>query len=456
MTELTAVELIAEYRAGSLSPVEVTEAAIARIEAREPELHALYAFDPASARAEAKALEARWQQGEPLGPIDGVPLTLKENIATRGTPVPLGTAATELTPAPADAPAAARIHESGGILLAKTTMPDYGMLTSGLSSFHTAARNPWDTERTTGGSSAGAAAAAAAGYAPLHVGTDIGGSIRLPAGWCGLAGLKPSFGRVPVDPPFLGRAAGPMTRTVADAALLMNVLSRPDERDHWGLPPAETPWDELDLDLRGLRLGLHLDPGVGLDVEPDIRAAVVEAARLLEAQGAIVEPVEPFLTREMLDGLDRFWRVRAWSDLSQISEERRRQVLPYIAEWATSGAGISGLDTYRGFAQMDVMSLAALRAIEPFDFVLSPTCPVSAPPAEWASPTNDPQRPFEHIAFTVPYNMSGQPAISVNCGYTGHSQPIGLQIAGRRFDDLGVLRLAGAFERVRPAQLPWP
>ena len=456
MTDLTAVELIAEYRAGSLSPVEATEAAIARIEAREPELHALYAFDPASARAEAKASEARWQQGEPLGPIDGIPLTLKENIATRGTPVPLGTAATELTPATADAPSAARIHESGGILLAKTTMPDYGMLTSGLSSFHTAARNPWDTERTTGGSSAGAAAAAAAGYAPLHVGTDIGGSIRLPAGWCGLAGLKPSFGRVPVDPPFLGRAAGPMTRTVADAALLMNVLSRPDERDHWSLPPAETAWDELDVDLRGLRLGLQLDPGVGLDVEPDIRAAVVEAARLLEAQGAIVEPVEPFLTREMLDGLDRFWRVRAWSDLSQISEERRRQVLPYIAEWATSGAEISGLDTYRGFAQMDVMSVAALRAIEPFDFVLSPTCPVSAPPAEWASPTNDPQRPFEHIAFTMPYNMSGQPALSLNCGYTGHNQPIGLQIAGRRFDDLGVLRLARAFERVRPAQLPWP
>jgi aspartyl-tRNA(Asn)/glutamyl-tRNA(Gln) amidotransferase subunit A len=456
MTDLTAVDLIAAYRAGSVSPIEATEAAISRIEALEPELHALYAFDPASARAEAKASEARWQQGEPLGPIDGIPLTLKENIATRGTPVPLGTAATELIPAPADAPAAARVHESGGILLAKTTMPDYGMLTSGLSSFHVASRNPWDTERTTGGSSAGAAAAAAAGYAPLHVGTDIGGSIRLPAGWCGLVGLKPSFGRVPVDPPFLGRAAGPMTRTVADAALFMSVLSRPDARDQWSLPPADIPWNELDLDLTGLRIGLQLDPGVGLDVEPDIRAAVVEAARLLEAQGAIVAPVEPFLTREMLDGLDRFWRVRAWSEMSQLSEERRRQVLPYIAEWAAGGAGISGLDTYRGFAQMDVMSVAALRVIEPFDFVLSPVCPVSAPPAEWPSPTNDPQLPFEHIAFTVPYNMSGQPAVSVNCGHTAENQPVGLQIAGRRFDDLGVLRLARAFERVRPAQLPWP
>jgi aspartyl-tRNA(Asn)/glutamyl-tRNA(Gln) amidotransferase subunit A len=247
-----------------------------------------------------------------------------------------------------------------------------------------------------------------------------------------------------------------MTRTVADAALLMSVLSRPDARDQMSLPPADIPWLELDLDLGGRRIGLQLDPGVGLDVEPDIRAAVVEAARLLEAAGAVVEPVGPFLTREMLDGLDRFWRVRAWSDISQVPEARRQKVLPYVAEWAAGGASISGLDTYRGFAQIDVMSVATLHATEPFDFVLSPVCPVSAPPAEWPSPTNDPQRPFEHIAFTVPYNMSGQPAVSINCGYTAKNHPIGLQIAGRRFDDVGVLRLAAAFERLRPAQLPWP
>ena len=147
LPDLTAVELVAQYRAKTLSPVEVTEAVLARIEAREPELHALYAYDPSAARDDAKASEARWQAGEPLGPIDGVPLTLKENIATRGTPVPLGTAATALTPAAEDAPAAARVRESGGVLLAKTTMPDYGMLTSGLSSFHPTARNPWRPRR---------------------------------------------------------------------------------------------------------------------------------------------------------------------------------------------------------------------------------------------------------------------------------------------------------------------
>ncbi|GAB2979870.1 amidase [Amycolatopsis acidiphila] len=447
----SATELLEEYRAGRLSPVEATEAVLSRIDRLEPELHALYAYEPEQARAAAKASEQRWRSGE-AGALDGIPLTLKENIATRGTPVPLGTAATELTPAPADAPAAARVREAGGVLLAKTTMPDYGMLTSGLSSFHNAARNPWDLSRTPGGSSAGAAAAAAAGYGPLHVGTDIGGSIRLPAGWCGLVGFKPSFGRVPVDPPYIGRVAGPLTRTVADTALLMSVLSRPDSRDHMSLPPSELPWADLGCEVAGLRIGLQLDPGAGLDVEPEIRAAVGEAARLLEAAGATVEPLAPFLTREMLDGLDTFWRVRAWCDISSLPADRRAKVLPYIAEWAEGGADVSGAAAYRGFSQIDVMSVAAVRATAPFDFVLSPTCPVSAPAADWASPTNDPQRPFEHIPFTVPYNMSGQPAVSVNCGHTGDGLPIGLQIAGRRFDDLGVLRLAAAFEVIRGPQ----
>ncbi|SFP87798.1 aspartyl-tRNA(Asn)/glutamyl-tRNA(Gln) amidotransferase subunit A [Amycolatopsis arida] len=453
---LGAVELRDAYRKGELSPVEVTEAVLARVDALEPTLRALYVYDPEGARAAARAAEQRWRAGRPLGPVDGIPLTLKENIATRATPVPLGTAATELVPAPADAPAAARLRESGGVVLGKTTMPDYGMLTSGLSSLHPCARNPWDPTRTPGGSSAGAAAAAAAGYGPLHVGTDIGGSIRLPAGWCGLVGLKPSFGRVPVHPPFPGRVAGPMTRDVADAALLMEVLARPDERDHLSLPPAELPWGSPELDVAGARIGLQLEPGEGLAVEPEIRAAVVEAARLLEKAGAVVEPVEPFVSREMLDGLDRFWRTRALVEVAALPAERRERILPYIAEWIRGAEGLSGVDVYRGFAQLDALSVAALAACRPFDFVLSPVCPVGPPPAEWASPTNDPARPFEHIVFTVPYNMSGQPAVSINCGYTADGLPIGLQIAGRRFDDVGVLRLAAAFEHLRPPPHPWP
>jgi len=450
LTSLTAVELLAGYRSGELSPVEVAEAVLARIEAREPELKAFYTHDPAEVRAAAKESEQRWRSGSPQGTLDGVPVTIKENVATEGTPVPLGTAATELAPALRDAPAAARIRESGAVLLGKTTMPDYGMLTSGLSSFHEASRNPWDTNRTPGGSSAGAGAAAAAGYGPLHIGTDIGGSIRLPAAFCGLVGLKPSFGRVPVDPPYIGRVVGPMTRTVADTALLMSVLSQPDPRDHMSLPPSDIPWQSLDFSAGGVRIGLHLDAGVGLEVEPAIERAVTAAAGLFD--GAIVEPVEPFVTREMLDGLDIFWRTRLWSDLVALPESRRSRVLPYILEWARGGASTSGVEVYRGFSQIDAMSVAALRATEPFDFVLSPTSPVSAFPADWASPVNDPAKPFEHIGFTVPYNMSGQPSVSVNAGFTAEGQPIGLQITGRRFDDLGVLRMAALFERARPKQ----
>lgn len=453
LADLTAVELLAEYRAG-LSPVDVAEAVLARIEALEPTLKAFYTHDPEAVRAQARAAEQRRQAGGPLGTLDGVPVTLKENIATRGIPLPSGSAATELVPATQDAPAATRVLEAGAIVLGKTTMPDYGMLTASLSSFHEASRNPWDTTRTPGGSSAGAGTAAAAGYGPLHLGSDIGGSIRLPAAWCGVVGLKPSFGRIPVDPPYIGRVIGPMTRTVADTALLMQVVSQPDARDHMSLPPAAISWQDLDFDATGLRIGLHTDAGVGLHVEPEIQAAIVASARLFEAAGAIVVPLGPFITREMLDGLDLFWRTRLWSDLSEFPPERLSKVLPYIADWARGGADASGVAVYRGFSQIDAMSSATLRATEQFDFVLSPVVPVSAPPADWASPTNDPARPFEHIGFTVPYNMSGQPALSINCGYTSDGQPIGLQISGRRFDDPGVLRMAALFERLRPEQRP--
>lgn len=445
------------YKAKALSPVEVTEAVIGRIEAYEPKLNALWAYDPEAARLAAKASEARWAKGEPAGPIDGVPLTIKENIATKGTPVPLGCAALPLKPAAADAPPAARTREAGGVLLAKTTMPDLGMLSSGLSSFHKLARNPWDIATNPGGSSAGAGSAAAAGYGPLHIGTDIGGSVRLPAGWCGLVGLKPSFGRIPIDPPFLGRVAGPMTCTVADNALYMSVLSRPDRRDGMSLPYQDIDWMNLDIEVKGLKIGLWLDAGFGEPVGGgETRAAVEAAAKLFADAGAIIEPVAPFLNRTMIDGLDRFWRARSWSDIKKMTPENQAKILPYIYQWTETAEGLSGEEAYLGFAQMDAMRNAALAASKDFDFIISPTAPMPTYPAEWASPINDPQRPFEHIAFTVAMNMSEQPAISINCGYTAKGLPIGLQIFGQRFDDLGVLRLAKAYEDMRPVQGPWP
>ena len=234
--DLSAIDLIAGYRAKQFSPSEVLEEVIEHVAAWEPHIKALYLFDPDGARAAAKASTDRWQKGEPAGTLDGVPVTIKDNIATKGQPVPLGAASVKLVPAEKDAPPAARLREAGAIIFAKTTMPDYGMLSSGLSSFHPLTRNPWDLTKNPGGSSSGAGAAGAAGYGPLHLGTDIGGSVRLPACWCGLVALKPSFGRVPVDPPYVGRVAGPMTRTVDDAALMMCVLSKPDRRDGMSLP----------------------------------------------------------------------------------------------------------------------------------------------------------------------------------------------------------------------------
>ena len=457
--ELSAAALAGAYRRREVSPVEVTESVLGHIERWEQHIRALYLLRPELALEQARASEARWMKGAPLGPLDGVPVTIKENIATQGDPVPLGTAATELAPAAADAPPAARVRESGGVIISKTTMPDYGMLSSGLSSFHPLTRNPWDLRMTPGGSSAGAGSAAAAGYGPLHIGTDIGGSLRLPAGWCGIFTLKPSLGRIPIDPPYTGRAAGPMTRTVADAALLMDVLSRADDRDSMALPPQDIAWSSFDAGverLRGLRIGLLLEAGCGLAVEPEVRVAVERAALLLERAGAVVAPMRPFMTQGMLDGMDHLWRMRSHMDLKALPPERKAKVLPYIREWADSAAGMSGEAVFRAVHQFHLTRVTTVNACRPFDYVLSPVSPVPAFPAELPSPTNDPLRPLEHIGFTVPFNMSEQPAASINCGYTKSGLPIGLQIAGKRFDDLGVLQVARAFEQIREPQRPWP
>ncbi|MGD0184891.1 MAG: amidase [Roseiarcus sp.] len=455
--ELSAVALLDAYRRGALSPLEAMRDVLQRVARFEPHIHATYLLAPERALGEARASEERWRRGAPLGPLDGVPATVKENIATRGEPIPLGTAASVLAPAAADAPPAARLREAGAILFAKTTMPDYGMLSSGLSSFHALARNPWKLDRNPGGSSAGAAAAASAGYGPLHLGTDIGGSVRLPAGWCGVFALKPSAGRVPIDPPYIGRVAGPMTRSVADAALMMATLSLPDARDSMSLPPQNLDWRIEPTELEGLRIGLLMEAGCGDAATAPVRAAVERAARDLAAAGAIVEPLEPFLTQEMLDGLDRFWRMRSLIDLRALPAERREKVLPFIRAWAESAAGLSGEAVFHGFSQMMAMGKAAIVATLPYDFVLSPTSPITAYPAEMASPSGDPLNPFPHIGFTVAFNMSEQPAATINCGYSDEDLPIGLQIVGRRFDDVGVIGLAMAFEAMRAGEArAWP
>ena len=454
--DLSAVDLIAGFRARQFSPSEVLENVLAHIAAWEPHIKALYAFDPEGARATAKASTERWQKGQPSGPLDGVPATIKENIATKGVPVPLGAATTKLVPAAADAPPAARLREAGAVIFSKTTMPDYGMLSSGISSFHPLTRNPWDLSKNPGGSSAGAGAAGAAGYGPLHLGTDIGGSLRLPACWCGLVALKPSLGRIPIDPPYVGRVAGPITRIVDDAALMMSVLSLPDSRDGMSLPPNDFDWNIRARPPKGLRIGLMLDLGVGQALEQEVREVAVKAARAFEATGAIVTEVSGILTREMLDGLDNFWRARMWDDLSRLTPAERAKALPYICKWAEAGAKLSGVDVVRGFNATMAIRSAAAKLFADIDYVISPVSPVVNFAAELAAPINDPDKPFEHIAYTVPWNMSENPAVSINGGFSAGGFPIGVQIVGRRFDDLGVLGMAKAFEAMRGAQRPWP
>jgi Asp-tRNA(Asn)/Glu-tRNA(Gln) amidotransferase A subunit family amidase len=217
------------------------------------------------------------------------------------------------------------------------------------------------------------------------------------------------------------------------------------------LPCQAIDWHAPALDPKGLRLALWLDAGWGLPLEPGTRAVVEDAARRFEAAGARVDVLSPFQSRAMAEGMDHFWRMRSWLELQALPPARQAQVLPYIRQWVAGGAALSGADVFHGYSQMGVLRDAAVAACAPYNFVLSPVSPVARFPAEWASPINDPERPFEHIAYTLPFNMSEQPAASIDAGRTPQGSPIGLQIIGRRHDDEGVLRLARTWEALRPA-----
>jgi aspartyl-tRNA(Asn)/glutamyl-tRNA(Gln) amidotransferase subunit A len=457
LPDLSVAALAEAYASGAASPVDAARAVLDRIDRWEPAIRAVTHRDDGEALRAATESAARWRAGTPLGELDGVPVTVKENIATRGVPVVLGSAAIAPVPAAADAPAPARLREAGAVLVAKTTMPDFGMLTSGVSSAHPTTRNAWDPDWNPGGSSAGAGAAATAGYGPLHIGTDIGGSVRLPAAWCGVVGFKGSFGRVPVDPPYYARVIGPLTRTVDDAARAMAVLAQPDGRDHLSLPPApELDWHAR-VAVSGLRIGLCLDAGAGLEVEPETRAAVAGCATALGEAGAIVDDAGPLIDEEMLAGLDRFWRMRCHLDLRKAGPEAASRALPYIQEWAAPAADYDGAAVFHGFSQMEAMARAVGGVFgEDLDLLVCPVAPVAAMAAEAPSPTGDPATAMAHIAFTVPFSMSGHPAISVPWAVAPDGRPLGVQVVGRRFADAAVLGAARVLEELRGPLPAWP
>ena len=444
---MSATELVRHYRARGLSPVEVIESILGRIADINPRINALYHVDAEGALGAAREAERRWRRNRPIGALDGVPVTLKDSIRVAGMPSPCGTQALADQPHELhDSPVTARLREHGAILLGKTTMPDLGMIASGISSLHGITRNPWNLERTSGGSSSGAGAAVASGLGPLAVGSDIGGSVRIPAAFCGVVGLKPSYGRVPIADPWPALVAGPMARSVGDVALLLGVLSRPDERDYTALP-----WEDrdylagIDAGVQGLRIGVLTDIGFGLPVLPEIRLAIEAAAGVLASLGAIVTPMPPIFDSDPEPDFDRLVLGCGLADFSAFAPERKALVLPKIADWCRLGECLSAAEFARSQVGVGRTRRRVIDATAPYDFVISPTMGIEPFGADlpWAPGGS------QHNPFCFPFNVSEQPAISLCCGFTSAGLPVGLQIVGRRFDDAGVLRVAKAFEAIR-------
>jgi Asp-tRNA(Asn)/Glu-tRNA(Gln) amidotransferase A subunit family amidase len=458
LCRLTATELVAAYGARRLSPVDVTAAVLGRIHRLNPRLLAFYLVEDDGAMAAARASEARWMRGAPAGPLDGVPVSIKDSIAVAGRPMYRGSKAyAPAVPSSVDAPPTARLREAGAIFLGKTTMPDLGCLASGISSQHGTARNPWNLARTPGGSTSGGAAAVAAGLGPLTIGTDLGGSVRIPAAFSGLVGLKPTQGRIPHTPASSMRSAGPLARSVADVVLLTAVLSQPDRRDCLSLPfpPPPGPIPEAPEDVvRGARIGLLLDVGAGMPAGPETRAAIEQSGLLLAAHGAKVEPMPALFPEDPEWAVETYFRARARSELQHLPPDRQAEAHPEVQGWCGAAKGLSAADLLEAMNGLDRLRVHVSDAFAGLDFVLSPVMPMTAYAADIAFPDRD--RAWSHLLFTAAYNQTQQPALSVPCGFDRDGLPIGLQIIGQRFADHAVLRLAAAFESLRGLRADLP
>ena len=455
---LSAVQLRQLYRTRQLSPVEATRAVLERIRRFDPEVNAFCLVDEERATAAARASEARWHKGAPLGLVDGVPTTIKDLVLTRDWPTLRGSLAIDRDqPWLEDAPATARLREHGAVLIGKTTTPEYGWKAVTDCALTGITRNPWDTTKTPGGSSGGAAVAAALGMGALHVGSDGGGSIRIPSGFTGIFGLKPSFGRVPAYPasPF-GTVShvGPMTRTVADAALMLDVLALPDSRDWFALPYDGNDYRiGLDDGVRGLKVAFS--PTLGfVAVEPEVAELVASAAGAFVELGATVEEVDPGFA----DPIDIFvphWYVGAANLLGAFTDEQRAKMEQGLQDIAAEGAKIPLLDHLSAVMRRAELGAAMRRFHETYDLLLTPTLPLAAFAAgiERPDPASQP-RWFHWAPFSNPFNLTQQPAASVPCGLTAAGLPVGLQIVGPMHGDALVLRAARAFETARPWPMP--
>ncbi|MGC0211118.1 amidase [Streptomyces levis] len=463
LTELTAVRLLDGYRTGAFSPVEATRAALRRAEAIQPEVNAFVRLIAEDALERARESEERWRRGEPRGLLDGVPVTVKDILLLRGAPTLRGSKAVD----PAgrwdeDAPSVARLREHGAVFLGKTTTPEYGWKGVTDSPLSGVTRNPHDPARTAGGSSGGSAAAVALGAGPLSLGTDGGGSVRIPASFCGIFALKPTYGRVPLYPASaFGTLAhvGPMTRDAADAALLLDVIGHPDSRDWSALAPPPGSYAEgLAGGVRGLRVAYSPSLGGQVAVRPAVAAAVRRAVERLAELGAYVTETDPDLT-DPVEAFHTLWFSGAARVTQHLAPHQREMLDPGLREIRARGARYSALEY---LAAVDVrMDLGRRmgRFHDTYDLLVTPTLPITAFEAGAEVPKGSGHRRWTGwTPFTYPFNMTQQPAASVPVGFDGDGLPVGLQlVAARHRDDL-VLRAAHALygAGVAPGSRPTP
>src|SRR3984957_17306058 len=452
----SASALTALYRAGTLSPVEVAEALFARLDDLQPKINAFCIVDRDGAMASARESEGRWRAGQPLSAVDGVPATIKDLMLLRGFPTRRGSHLAESAPDTEDSPAVARLKEAGAVILGKTTTPEFGWIAVGDSPLTGITRNPWNLERTPGGSSAGAAAACAAGIGVLNLGSDGAGSIRIPACFSGVFGIKPSFGLVPAYPPSpMGLLShhGPITRSVHDAAAMLNALSRPDPRDPYALPlPAGDFLDGIDDGVRGWKIAYSPDLGCA-KVDPEIAACVAAAARRFETLGAHVEEVGRIFDTPR-EALLTLWCAGAARIVAGIPAEKLAQCDPGFLAVCEEGAKIGAVDYLGADLARNALGRTMGAFHEKYDLLLTPMMPVPALPV--GEDLNDPsdEHWVDWSPFSYPFNMTRQPAASIPCGLTSGGLPIGLQIVGKLHDDARVLRAARAFETTQPVRHP--
>jgi aspartyl-tRNA(Asn)/glutamyl-tRNA(Gln) amidotransferase subunit A len=455
LTGLSAHDLVARYRARELSPVEVLEACLARIDEHDDALNAFCLVDAEPAREDARAAERRWRDGAPLGALDGVPVAVKDVFLTAGRPTLRGSRAIDPAgPWDADAPAVAALRRHGAVLHGKTTTPEFGWKAVTDSPLQGVSVNPWDTSRTPGGSSGGSAVALAAGMAPLALGTDGGGSIRIPCGFCGLPGIKGTFGRVPAWPasPFgVLSHAGPMARTVADVALLLDVIAEPDPRDWTALePPAASFAPESEPSLAGLRVAFSPDLGYAT-VDPGVAALVASAAATFERLGARVEQVDPGF-EDPRRCFDVLWSTGAAALVAGFGDPPPDDRLdPGLLEIVRRARARSGLEYAEALRHRDALGMTMSLFHRDWDLLLTPTVPIAAFDAGRDVPAGgeDPGWP-SWTPFTYPFNLTQQPAGSVPCGFTAAGLPAGLQIVGARYRDALVLSAMAAYEAAAP------